>query len=325
MKDEVLEQDNVVGYGDGKKVVGGTITDKEAKVIFVKEKLPEAQLKPEEVIPKEMNGKPTDVIEIGEVEALDIDRTERMRPCEAGMSIGHKDITAGTFGGVVRKKVMRYDTKCKKVEAPNWLRWLVDKMTGGKILTTEDIGVEEERRLIISNNHVLAATQLVGDPSRVGDEILQPGPIDGGKLDTDVIATLYEVIPLDEFENTMDVALALPIHDQDIKEGIVEIGVPQGVNDNIKYGQMVQKSGRTTGRKSAKVITTGTTIYVNFGEKRLQFNNQIVSECISAGGDSGSLVLDDKKNVVGLLFAGSDKATIINPIGPIIERLNISF
>ena len=45
-----------------------------------------------------------------------------------------------------------------------------------------------------------------------------------------------------------------------------------------------------------------------------RFIDQIVTTCISAGGDSGSLVSTLDNVAVGLLFAGSSVATIINQI-----------
>ena len=47
--------------------------------------------------------------------------------------------------------------------------------------------------LILSNNHVLANS----NDATLGDPILQPGPIDGGKLGRDEIGTLKDYIPID--------------------------------------------------------------------------------------------------------------------------------
>jgi len=38
---------------------------------------------------------------------------------------------------------------------------------------------------------------------------------------------------------------------------------------------------------------------------------------------SGSAVLDTQNHVIGLLFAGSDLATLINPIEPVLESLGV--
>jgi hypothetical protein len=44
---------------------------------------------------------------------------------------------------------------------------------------------------------------------------------------------------------------------------------------------------------------------------------------MSQGGDSGSAVLDMNKRVVGLLYAGSDTTTILNPIQNVLDALQV--
>ena len=46
---------------------------------------------------------------------------------------------------------------------------------------------------------------------------------------------------------------------------------------------------------------------------------------MSEAGDSGSLILDEKNKAVGLLFAGSSKATICNEITNVCDSLNVEF
>lgn len=44
---------------------------------------------------------------------------------------------------------------------------------------------------------------------------------------------------------------------------------------------------------------------------------------MSQPGDSGSAVLNMDRRVVGLLFAGSNAATIINPIDGVLSALSV--
>jgi len=54
---------------------------------------------------------------------------------------------------------------------------------------------------------------------------------------------------------------------------------------------------------------------VNYGSGRVaRFARQILTTRMSAGGDSGSLVLDLNERAVGLLFAGSPSVTVLNNI-----------
>ena len=43
----------------------------------------------------------------------------------------------------------------------------------------------------------------------------------------------------------------------------------------------------------------------------------------SAGGDSGSVVLDEDNKLVALLFAGSDESTIVSPIEFVFTELDV--
>ena len=55
---------NVLNVAPGWKVTGGRIAGPKAVVVYVKEKVSESKLKPEEVVPKQLEGFPTDVIEL---------------------------------------------------------------------------------------------------------------------------------------------------------------------------------------------------------------------------------------------------------------------
>src|SRR5438445_411754 len=62
---------------------------------------------------------------------------------------------------------------------------------------------------------------------------------------------------------------------------------------------------------------------VDYGGPTAIFREQIVSDLLSKGGDSGSLVVDDARHAVGLLFAGGATTTLINPIAAVASALNV--
>jgi hypothetical protein len=69
-EDQLLRLPNVVGVAIGKKVVNGQVVPgKEVIKVFVTRKVPESQLKPDQVIPKTLEGYETDVEEIGIITA----------------------------------------------------------------------------------------------------------------------------------------------------------------------------------------------------------------------------------------------------------------
>ena len=66
---------------------------------------------------------------------------------------------------------------------------------------------------------------------------------------------------------------------------------------------------------------------MSYGSNQIAtFENQIIAGAMSSPGDSGSLVVDGSEPLaVGLLFAGSDTTTVINPIDRVLDLLNITF
>ena len=209
--------------------------------------------------------------------------TGRFRPAPGGVSLGHYKITAGTLGCLVKDK------------------------KSGKVL-------------ILSNNHVLANS----NKAEKGDPILQPGPYDGGKKPKDLIGYLENWIEINfkKEANLVDAALARPKNVSLVKPEIMLIGSPQGVA-KAKLGMPIQKSGRTTGYTTGKVKDISASVKVNYDNQTALFRGQILTTNMSQGGDSGSLVLDMKARAVGLLFAGSEQVTILNPINEVLRLLDI--
>jgi len=69
-EDQLLKLPNVIGVAIGEKVVKGQVVPgKEVIKVFVTRKVPESQLKPDQVIPKTLEGYETDVEEIGIITA----------------------------------------------------------------------------------------------------------------------------------------------------------------------------------------------------------------------------------------------------------------
>ncbi len=85
----------------------------------------------------------------------------------------------------------------------------------------------------------------------------------------------------------------------------------------------VQKSGRTTGYTTGSVVQIDVTVQVAYGSQTARFVNQLMAGAMSQPGDSGSAVLDMERNVIGLLFAGSNTTTLFNPIESVLEALNV--
>lgn len=324
---QLMSMKNVVGVGRGYKTIGGTRTSSECIVVMVKEKLPRLRVRSEDFVPSEVRGVPTDVIEVGELRFLN-ERWSQMRPARPGVSCGHYQITAGTFGAVV---------------------W--DEKTG--------------EPFILSNNHVLAnATSGKDGKARPGDPILQPGAADGGVLERDKIGYLERFIPVEMSgrvpgclvsrsvelamnkwltasrspvrvevvarslagaANLVDAALARPLNPRLISREILELGEIKGSREP-DLGLRVRKSGRTTGVTEGEIQVVDATIKAIYSEDATAtFTDQILTGKMGAGGDSGSVLVDEEMNAVGLLFAGSNRSTIYNRITNVLRMLGVSF
>ena len=128
-------------------------------------------------------------------------------------------------------------------------------------------------------------------------------------------------------QNSVDAALARPVDPDMFSDDILGIGI---VNDIAlpRLGMRVRKYGRTTSYTEGNVTLLNATVNVAYstarGTKTARFVGQVITEAMSQGGDSGSLIVDDTDNkAVGLLFAGSNLATIFTPIELVLSALNV--
>lgn len=208
--------------------------------------------------------------------------------------------------------------------------------TGHGNVTAGTIGArvtDGERLFALSNNHVFAANNG-GQP---GDNLLQPGVVDGGRDPDDVIGTLFDYEPLHFCRamacdlNRIDAAIALTTAENvgsETPEG--GYGSPRIGTVDAELGMSVQKYGRTTGFTTGQVTGLNATIDVGYAGGTARFEDQIVisGRGFSAGGDSGSLIvtkglLQGDRRPVGLLFAGTQTSTLANPIDLVLDRFGV--
>ncbi len=289
-QDKLLDHLNVSAIGVGEKITNGAYTGEPSLTIFVQSKIDKALISSSELLPKTIGGVKTDIIESGQIFAQsDITLRKKIRPAEGGYSVGHYKITAGTIATSV-----------------------VD--------SRPTVGIPP-RYYILSNNHVLANS----NDAHLGDPIYQPGPFDGGNKKC-TIAKLARFVPID-FNghcNYVDAALA----EGDFCDLDREIYWNGYVNNVVQpqVGLIVKKTGRTTGNTKERIIAVNATVNVNYGDGKVaKFCRQFVCGNMSAGGDSGSLVLDEQNNAIGLLFAGSNTITICNDIRYVQSLLGFRF
>lgn len=308
VQDQLLSIPNVLGVGIGHKIRGGEDTGELALNVFVSQKLPPDLLRPGQIVPPQIQEFKTDVIETGPIFAgvellketpvavepfvdvgVQVLRT-RIRPVEGGYSVGHYQITAGTYATAV-----------------------IDASAFPGI---------PQRYYVLSNNHVLANS----NDAKLGDPILQPGPYDGGVVGRDTIARLSRFVPINftpGAPNYVDAAIAEGSFDTLDRE-VFWIGYVRGaVAPAVEM--LVHKTGRSTNYTTGRITAINATVNVNYGGSRVaRFEQQILTSNMSAGGDSGSIVLEyDTNKAVGLLFAGSAAVTVLNDIRYVQHLLGI--
>lgn len=311
---------NIVGIGFGPPSRGGRLQDTPACVIRVAHKVPLDQLAPGKAVPSTMDIRghtiETDVVETGRFYAQEF--REKERPALCGISVGHRDITAGTLGCLVKD-----------------LR-------------------DNDRLLMLSNNHVLANQNVC----QAGDPIFQPGPYDWDNVPVpgNIIAKLTRWVPLlwNGPYNRVDAAVAAPDDDcsvyddmkgdmtcstsaqpavgllfagskaetllNPIDDVMTALGVEMvfgpaarstvTADDVIPPGAAVQKTGRTTEYTTGRIVAIDQIVSVTYDHGNwATFDDTIVTTAMSQGGDSGSVVCRGGSGASGFVFTCQFLAT----------------
>ena len=231
-----------------------------------------------ESIPGTVGGYPVEIVPIGAFQPLADGgyRTYRFRPVVGGISAGHVSVSTGTISAVIRNKV-------------------------------------NGEKLILSNNHIFANTSSTTNGyAHEGDLILQPGRADltAPATDDDVVATLYRWIPFQDTKmNLVDAALALPLNQNDVATYILASHdldtIPVKGVASVTSAINVKKYSRTSDVDWGRVIDWNFSVGVDYKDGVTRnFTDQLLVQIQTQGGDSGSLLLDEYDNAVGLIFAG---------------------
>jgi hypothetical protein len=180
---------------------------------------------------------------------------------------------------------------------------------------------------ILSNSHVLADAGL----GKLEDEVLYPGPGDGGKLSKHLAGTLAKFVTFKvggRFLNHVDCALceidAARLDDLDLSIFGIK-GLPK--TSKATRDMVVIKRGRTTGETEGVVVDVNFRVVIDYpGVGEVGFLEQVLCSRYSKPGDSGSIVVDKKaKSIVGLHFAGANGGSVFNPIADVINALGFTF
>jgi hypothetical protein len=195
----------------------------------------------------------------------------------------------------------------------------VRPLVGGISISLDDSGsgtlgyfVHKDKDLcVLSASHVLTTKDA---------NVIQPSYRDGGKPGDDRIAKVSDT--KDDPSYGVDAAYA-KLAGAEAKLELNGIGYVGGTA-GVKKDDKVFKSGKMTGVTEG--VVDAVEVKIRFGTD--EYEHQIAikgkSGAFSTGGDSGSLVVDDKTKAVGLLMGGTDAMDYANPIDRVLAKLGVT-
>lgn len=347
------QQANIVAVAVGCKNGGSIVGAKDFCVTaFVERKLTETELEARGGLAfNRAFAHAADLLEPPPMESVDVVETGTVFATQPGLSV---PVTQrGQFGGnppdLDAQK--RFESIRIGIGVANPVNEYPSSLSVGTagFYMTDDTGT----RYLVSNNHVIGKS----NSGTTGDVIVQPGTLDLTMAEISTMSTLNAltnrlgiaeltaVVQLDFVNqsnipiNHADVALARLT---DSGRGVDDIdrltyggclqgvAAPYQVDDSgaIQGSPRVYKVGRTTGYTEGVVTNLGGVVNIPYPGGTAHFTDQIIFQAtadnggpFSDQGDSGSGVLNDQHELVGLLFAGSLAHTIANPIGDVIQEL----
>jgi len=331
---------HVVAIGDGERTTRGKKTGEKCTVYSVPKKVPIHMLSADMLLPPD-----GDVVETGVIRALypsapgpkprgvtkDV-YTDRVRPAPGGVSVGHEKISAGTLGCWVNYKGRKVMLSNNHVLANSNDAKLGDVILqpgphDGGSNPQDEIGYLTDFVKIhfLGEGSDCPLSKAVAFSLNTLWKIPIPRRKKWGGWEFRGCETQFQAIVPHADSNLVDAAIADVLNESDIKDEILNIGKIYGTIEDAFISMPIQKTGRTTGFTTGEIIQTDVVVQIQYGFNQIAvFQGQLMAGPMSAGGDSGSLVVSGDK-AVGLLFAGSDNTTIFSPIKYVMDELNINF
>lgn len=318
IEDELLKIPGVVAVDIAYKVTDGKTTDEMAIVVHVREKKGRRALKAAEVIPASIDGVVTDVIE----EDI-IPFPQMMAVADIVPSIDATTYATLSGGMSIGPCRSIYKTPPEVASAG----YYVFVGTLGAMVKDRASGAA----MALTNFHVAA----VDTGWAAGDTMAQRSLVDGGSCPANRFGTLTRAQLTDQVDGaviTIDAGKATDC-------SILQIGDVAGTVAPTQNAH-VRKRGRTTELTHGTVVSTDVTLSLDYGDgigtRTLKHQIRIEADAahnvsFGKGGDSGSVIVDDNRNVMGLYFAGNRGTATVpegkfgyaNPIQVALDTLNV--
>lgn len=322
---------NVVGWSSSLKprIRKGKIVREELCIrIYVSKKVGEKELAEKDVLPRKVEDIAVDVVEIGEVKALngEIDKTGFFRPFLFGVSIGNRAISAGTAGWMFKdKKGNIYAGSNAHVLAddpfnpPEKIREKRIVQPGNYDLTRRGLDPDDPKYLVgyyFWHKQIFGMLRESNCPVAkfiAGTYNLFAGLLGCKTRLTPVVEDeKYNYVDFAVFEPTVDYILGFPDFNSEKHvfygllfagsdsvtvvckaSKIAELGyIPLDREWAEKYnvGDIICKSGRTSCFNEGKVVDESAAVKVWYNNKVAFFKDVVLTTPISKPGDSGSSV-----------------------------------
>lgn len=308
--EELMKYPGVIAVSDGVKRVDGSLIPEICIKVLVKKKKPDAKLKDSDKIPKEIKGFKTDIEEEQTKNIISDDKS--YRPLVGGISIGTSRMSGeGTLG----------------------------------CFATVNTGPHTGKVVMLSNYHVMCS---VDKTNTTGERIGQPSH--SGCCECCTCNEVGKVIDAEVANANLDCAIAYvyqgragePSTQRFIDNVVAEIGYIAGEGPiktpmtaySVLAGETVYKRGMRTGFSEGTVSNRGFAAPVQYSvdppvtraKSDIMEVTQIAAHPKMADrGDSGSVIVNQLNEVVGLLFF-ADLGTFIgyaSHISYVTARLNI--
>ncbi|GGM69608.1 hypothetical protein GCM10012275_45080 [Longimycelium tulufanense] len=311
VEDEFLARPGVVGVDIGEKVTGGRSTGRPAIVVYVQRKRPADEVSQSELIPEEIDGIATDVVE----EDYVLHQVVLPIGSEAGTP-APAEVARAIVGGLSMGPCRPIRLAPPDVPVPG--EYSTAGTTGAVVTDRGGSGTV----MMLTNFHVAC----VDDAWSVGDTMAHPSRVDGGQCPRDVFGTLARCTLSSHVDGAVVELVESRTHDC----AIADLG-PIAGEAEATIGMAVRKRGRTTRVTSGRIASTDATLALNYGNglgiRTLRDQIRIIADPVPFGdrGDSGAVVVDGANRVVGLYFAGSrdGRSGFANPIGRVLEELDV--
>lgn len=288
---------HILGFGRGLKIVNGIMTHTPCLTIFVKKKLPRCNLDSSNIIPKEIDGVPTDVVESGRA----FSHSGEVRPAVGGISISN---AYRKGGGTLAYPVIDDNNKLYILSCSH-------------VLCRDTVNV-------VCNDKIV-------QPSTSKGGVLPTSSI--ATLER-WIPLKFSNTPPTTLNDYNEVDAAIAYVNFNISCNHRTLLTPKLLDGNIikdisytKPGDKVWKIGASTNKTYGQVISVNTMYFIESDKGKAYFKDQIIVDMISTFGDSGALgIILDNNKAFGLLIAGSRPyATFFSPIHKVFELLNVKF